>query len=100
MVARTKQRLRADINRSLFVRRQSDWRVPIESQLFLVVRPRFDVARFMGVPVHAADLATLVFGVEVVRIGRIWEHPESIAVIHIFPLRIGDATGILRLTYP
>src|SRR5215813_8272662 len=54
----------------------------------------------MGVAIDPANLAALVFRVDVVRISWVLEHPESIAVEHIFPPMIGNATRVLRITYP
>src|SRR5262245_20601989 len=54
----------------------------------------------MGVAIHPADLASLVFRVDVVWIRRILEHPESIAVEHVFPTMIGDTTRVLRIAHP
>src|SRR5512132_2752757 len=54
----------------------------------------------MRVTIDSANLAALVFGIDVVRVSRVLEHPESIAVEHIFPTIIGDAAWVLRITYP
>ena len=54
----------------------------------------------MCVAIDAANLAALVFRVDVVRVSRVLEHPESIAVVHIFPTMIGDAARVLRIAYP
>ena len=54
----------------------------------------------MRVAIDSANLAALVFRVDVIRISRVLEHPESIAVEHIFPTMIGDAARVLRITYP
>ena len=44
--------------------------------------------------------AALIFGIEIIRIRRIGEHPETVAAEHVFPLRVGDAAGILRFAHP
>ena len=49
----------------------------------------------MRVAIYSSDLAALIFGIDVIGISRILKHPEAIAVVHIFPLRIGDAAGVL-----
>src|SRR5207249_5219357 len=90
-----KQELRADVNRPFFVRRQRDRRIPIESEFFVVVWSRLDIASFVGTAINSRDLAALIFGVNVIRISGVRKHPETIAVIHIFPLVIGDTARIL-----
>ena len=54
----------------------------------------------MCLSIYAPDLAALVFGINVIRICGIGEHPETIAAVHVFPLRVGDAAGILRFAHP
>ena len=54
----------------------------------------------MGIAVDAANLATLRFGVDVGRIRRVFEHPEAIAAIHVFPSGIGHTARIRRVSYP
>ena len=54
----------------------------------------------MRVTIDPPDLAPLKFRVNVIGIGRIGEHPESVAVVHIFPAMIGDSAGILRIADP
>ena len=51
-------------------------------------------------PVHPADLAALGFGINVIRVGRIFEYPETVAAINVFPARIGDAARIRRIAHP
>ena len=53
----------------------------------------------MCVSIYARDLAALIFGVNVIGISGIGEHPEPVAVVHVFPLRVGDAPGILRFAH-
>ena len=100
VIARAEQKLRADIDCSLFVRRKCDRRIPVEPQFLIVIRPWLDVASLMRVAIYAADLAALIFGVDVVRISRILEHPEPIAIEHVFPTMISDAAGVLRVADP
>src|SRR6516164_3852540 len=99
MVARAEEELRTNIDRSLLVRRKRDWGIPIEPKFLVIVRSRLDVACFMGVPIYAADFAALVLGIDIVWVGRVGKHPESIAAVHIFPAMIGNATWILRIAY-
>ena len=99
VIARTKEKLSADINRPLFVRRKCDWRIPVEPELFLVIGPWLDVASFVRVAIYPADLATLILSVDVIGISGIRKHPEAIAVVHVFPLRIGDPAGMLRFAH-
>ena len=100
VIARAEKKLRADVDRPFLVRRKRDRRVPVEAQLFLVVRLGLNVARFVRVAIYPADVAALVFGIKVIGIRRIGEHPETVAVVHVFPLRVGDAAGILRFADP
>ena len=95
VIARAEKKLRADIDGAFFVRRKCDWRIPVEPEFFVVIRPWLDVASFMRVAIYPADLAALIFGIDVIGIGRIREHPEAIAVVHVFPRAIGDPAGIL-----
>src|SRR5207302_2331045 len=95
VIARTEQELCADVDGPLFIRRQRDWRVPVEPEFFVVIWSRLDVARLMCLSIYPPDFAALVFGINVIRIGGVGEHPETVAVVHVFPLRVGDAAGIL-----
>ena len=54
----------------------------------------------MGPAVDSRDFAALIFRVNVIGIRRVWEHPESVATIHIFPTMVGDSARILRIAYP
>ena len=105
VVARAEQKLRADVNRARLMRGQRNGGVPVEPQLGVApeigrTELRLDVPRLVGTHVDAADAATLVFGKDVVRIGGIGEHPEAVAVEHVFPARTGDAARICGVTYP
>ena len=48
----------------------------------------------MAVNVDAGDAAALGFGVQVIRIGGVGIHPESVAAEHVLPARAGDAAGV------
>src|SRR5206468_2029526 len=100
MIARSEQELRADVDCSLLVRRKRDRRIPVEPELLIVIWPGLDIAGFMCVSIYASDFPALILGIDVIRISRILEHPEPIAIVHVFPLRVGDAAGILRVAYP
>src|SRR6516164_8782504 len=54
----------------------------------------------MCAAIDPTNFAALVLRIDVVRVGWILEHPESIAIEHIFPTMIGDASRILRIAYP
>src|ERR1051325_8791561 len=54
----------------------------------------------MGAAIDSANLTALGFRVDVVWVSRVLKHPKSIAIEHIFPTMIGDATWVLRITYP
>ena len=51
----------------------------------------------MRVAIYPADLATLIFGIDVIWVSRIGKHPKAVAVVHVFPAGIGNAAGILRV---
>src|SRR5262249_10930701 len=85
---------------SLLVRRKCDRSIPVEPQFLIVIRSWLNVATLMCVAIDPANLAALVFRVDVVRISRVLEHPETIAIEHIFPTTIGDAARVLRTPYP
>src|ERR1700737_962488 len=95
VVARTEQKLRANINGPLFIGAHVNWSVPVKAQLLLTVfGKRLDGSYLVGVAVDAPDLAALGFRVNIGWIGRVFEHPKTIAIVHIFPARIADATGV------
>src|SRR5206468_6755301 len=50
--------------------------------------------------VHPRDLAALIFRVNVICVGRVWKHPETVAVVHILPTMVGDSARILRIAHP
>ena len=100
-ITRPEEELRADIDRAALRGTDVDGRVPVETQLLLLVmRQRLDIARLMRAPVDAADRPTLGLCVEVVGISRIDEHPEAVAAVHVFPLVSRDAARIFRRTDP
>ena len=87
--------MRTNINRALFVGAHVDGGIPVEAQLLLVViRLRLDVAAIQRMPVDAANISALGFGVDPIRIRRVGKHPESIAAEQVLPTRIADAAGI------
>ena len=51
-------------------------------------------------PVDPANLTALRFRINVIGISRIFKYPEPIAVINIFPARVGNAAGIRGITHP
>src|SRR5215471_9949686 len=78
-----------------------DRRIPVEVQLLLVVlRLRLDAAPAQRVAVYSGNFAALRLSVNVVRIGRVFKHPEAIAPVNIFPARIADAAGIRGVAHP
>ena len=54
----------------------------------------------MRVPIYASDFTALILGIDVIRISRVLEHPKPIAIEHVFPARVGNATGVLRVAHP
>src|SRR5207237_10240517 len=70
-ITRPEEELRADIDRAALRGTDVDGRVPVETQLLLLVmRQRLDIARLMRAPVDAADRAALGFLADVFGIGR------------------------------
>src|SRR5206468_1247576 len=51
-------------------------------------------------PIDASEVAALRLGVYIRGVARIGEYPEAIASVQILPLRLGDATRVLRLAGP
>src|SRR6266513_1283566 len=100
MIARAKQKLRADVNGPFLVRRKRDRRVPIVAKFLIVIRPRFDVARLVRATIYSPNLAALILGVNEICVSRVWEHPEPVAAVHILPAMIRDSAGILRIANP
>ena len=100
VVAGAEEELRADVDRPFLVRRSDQRSVPVEAQLLLVVRFRLNDPGLEGMAINAPDQAALVFGVDVIRIARIGEGVETVAVEDVFPLRVGDPAGIFRGTDP
>src|SRR2546423_2609697 len=100
-VARAEEILRADIYCPVPRRTYVNRSVPIEAELLLLVaRQWLDGPRLVRLAVDAPDLTALVFGVDVVLIGGIYEHPESVAAIHVLPAAAGDAARVLRISDP
>jgi len=92
MVARAKEKLRANVERALVGLAEVNGRIPVVAQLLLAVQgQRLDVARLVRLPVHATNFAALRFRVEVVGVRGVGEHPEAIATVHVLPLVAGDA---------
>src|SRR5207248_2555129 len=50
--------------------------------------------------IYAANLTALCFCINVIWIGGILPHPESVAAIHVFPPRIGHTARIRGVAYP
>src|SRR5205823_10614555 len=98
--ARPEKELGAHVNRAFLVRRNRHRRVPIPTQLFLEIRRWLNAATFVRFPVHPADYATLILGVDVIGIRRVREGKETVAVPDIFPLSVRDPAGILRFAHP
>src|SRR6266852_5927152 len=95
VVARTEKKLRATINSPLFIGAHVNWSVPVKAQLLLTVfGKRLDGSCLVRVAIDAPNLAALGFRVDIGWIGRVFEHPKTIAIVHIFPARIADATRV------
>ena len=101
MIARAEQELCPNVDCAFLVRAHVNRGVPVEAKFFLaIIGQRLDSPPFVRVAIHAADFSALRFGVDVVGIGRVFEHPEAVAAIHVFPARVGDAAGIGRISHP
>ena len=105
VIVRAEQELRPDIDRRRVVRRERDGRIPVEAQLLVALQllraeARLDIAGLVGVPVDAADEASLVLGIHVIGIGRVLEHPEPVAAEHVLPARARDAARVGRIAHP
>src|SRR5690242_14687513 len=100
MIAGTEKKLGADINRSFFVRRSNEGSIPVEAQLFLVISLGLNQPSFEGMAIDPAGEAALIFGIEIVRISWIDKGVKAVAIENVFPLRVGDAAGIFRLSNP
>ena len=100
VIAAAEQKLRADVDRPTFVRRQRDRRVPIVAQFLLESRLRLDVALFERLAIDPADIAALRFGISVIGVRRIAERPEAVTTIEIFPAAVGDPPRIFLVANP
>src|SRR5580765_311151 len=101
VVARTKKKLRSDIQRALFTGTHVNRSIPVEAELaFAVVGLRLNRAGFQRETIHAADFTALGFGVDVVGIGRIGKYPKAVAAEQVFPAAVSDTAGILRIANP
>src|SRR5262249_60908442 len=77
VVLRAEEELRSEVDRAAGA--DVNRRVPVEAQLpFLVAGQRLDVAPFVRLAIDPADVAALRFGVDVIGIARIDEHPEAV----------------------
>src|SRR6185437_14858425 len=76
MIVGAEQKLRSDVNRRRIVRRQSDRRIPVESQLGVVLQGLrselgLNIPSLVRVHIYTRDGATLCFDVDVVGVRRI-----------------------------
>ena len=100
VIAGAEKKLRADVDSPFLVRRSDERCVPVEAQLFLVIRFWLNKPRFESMTIDPAGETALIFRVKVVGIRRIGEGVEPVAVEDVFPLRIGNPAGIFRLANP
>src|SRR3954469_9075264 len=100
MVAAAEQELRADVDRALLIRRQRDRRVPIVADVFLVAGLGLDIPRGQRAAIDPRNVAALIFGIGVIRVGRIGEGPEAVAAVEVFPAVVGDAARIFLVADP
>jgi hypothetical protein len=52
------------------------------------------IKRVSGVAIHTPNVTALRLGIDVVGIGWIKPHPETVAVVHVFPSRICHAARV------
>src|SRR5205814_10564807 len=83
MISRAEEKLGAHVDGTFLVWRQGNWCVPIPSQFFLVVWLGLNVAGLVCAAIDPGDKSTLRFGVEIIRIRGIGEHPETVATVHV-----------------
>src|SRR5689334_4262065 len=101
MIARAEEELRADINGAFFIRAHMDWRVPVEMQfLFVVLRLGFNAYADQRVAVDPANRSALGLRIDIIRVCRVFEYPESVAAVDVLPARIRNASGIRRISNP
>ena len=100
-ISGAKEILGANVDRSILRRTDVNGRVPVEAELFLpVARKRLDRTALVRLSVDTRDFPALVFGVHVVLIGRIDEHPEPVAAVHVLPATVGNAARIFGVADP
>src|SRR5579863_277837 len=101
MIARAKQELGSDVNRSLFVRTHMNRRIPIESQLPLsIIRLWSYAAIGERTPVYPRDISALRLRIRIIGVRGIWENKEAIPPAQILPSAIRYPSGIGRISYP
>src|SRR5580658_2953642 len=54
----------------------------------------------MRYAIDPADRPALRFGVNIIRVRRIFPSPKAVPAEHVFPTRIADAAGIRRIAHP
>ena len=80
MIARSKQKLSANVQRTLFIWTHVNWRVPVESQFpFAIILLWLDAAAFQRFAIYTFNFATLRFDVSVIVVRGIGEREESVA---------------------
>src|SRR5258706_15436082 len=69
MIARAKQKLRAQIDSSVLCRTNMNRGIPVEAKLaFLVLRQGLDAAGFLRLSIDAADVTALRLSIDVIRV--------------------------------
>ena len=101
VVARSKQKLRPDVNHAFLSRAHMNRRVPVVTELsFFVLRQRLNAARLERLAIDTSDVTALRFGIDVVIVGSISKDPEAITAVHVLPTVVGNAAGIGRVANP
>src|SRR5262249_32166457 len=96
MISRTKEKLRSNVNRALFIRTHVNRSIPIETKLsFPIIRFRLDRTRFQCFAIHASDESALRLRVYVGWVGRIGKRPKTVSAAEVFPAAVGNSSWIL-----
>src|ERR1019366_7428207 len=99
-VLRLEEELCADVELPLLEARDVNRRIPVPAQLLPVAGFRLDVAGGERAPVDPADEAALPFRVDEVRVERVHEDPEAVAVVEVLPPAVRDTARVRRVARP
>src|SRR5713101_656132 len=101
MIARAKQKLGPDVDRSFLSWTHMNRRVPVVAQLaFFVLRQRLNAARLERLAIDSADVTTLRFGIQIIIVGSVGKDPEAVAAVNVLPTIVRNTAGIGRVANP